>query len=100
MYNFLLSAASDFSAAVVPVARWVFIGLIFVCSLIIIGATLFQSSSEDNNATAISGGQQESYYSQNKGESKDGKLNRATIVSSIIIAVCTVLYFVSWLIFG
>ena len=60
--------------------------------------TLLQSSADENGATAVTG--QESYYSQNKGESRDGKLKRVTTICAIIIAVCTVLYFVSFLING
>ena len=31
-----------------------------------------------------------------KGESKDGKLKKATTICAIIIAACTVLYFISF----
>ena len=43
-------------------------------------------------------GAQESYYSQNKGSSRDGKLKIITIVCACVIAVCVMLYFVSFLI--
>lgn len=98
MYKFLLAASSDFSTTFFPIVRWVLIGLIFVCSIVLIATTLFQSSADENGATALTG--QESYYSQNKGESRDGKLKKATTICAIIIAVCTILYFVSWLING
>ena len=98
MNKFLLAASSDFVTTVFPIIRWVLIGLIFICALVLIITALFQSSADENGATAITG--QESYYSQNKGESRDGKLKKATTICAIIIAVCTILYFVSWLING
>ena len=98
MYKFLLAASNDFITTVFPIIRWILIGIIFVCSVIMIVATLFQSSADENGATALTG--QESYYSQNKGASKDGKLKKMTTICAIIIGVSTVLYFISWLING
>lgn len=96
--NFLLKASNDFITTVFPVLRTVLVVLIFINSVIIIISTLLQSSADENGATAITG--QESYYSQNKGESRDGKLKKCTTITSIIIAVCSVLYFLSWIING
>ena len=94
MLNLLL--ASDFITNVLPVARGVMIGIVLVCAIILIITTLLQSSADENGATAITG--QESYYSQNKGESRDGKLKKLTIILASIIAFCTILYFVTWII--
>lgn len=98
MNNILLEASNDFITTVFPILRFVLVGLIFVCAVVMIIATLLQSSADENGATAVTG--QESYYSQNKGESRDGKLKKATTICAIIIAVCTILYFVSFLING
>lgn len=95
MFNLLL-AKSDFSTNVLPVVRIVLIALIFICAVTLIITCLLQSSADENGATALTG--QESYYSQNKGESRDGKLKKATIISSIIIAVSVILYFITWII--
>ena len=98
MLNIILDAASDFSTTVFPIVRIVLVSLVLVCALIMIVTTLLQSSADENGATAITG--QESYYSQNKGESRDGKLKKATTICAIVIAVCAVLYFISFLING
>ena len=98
MFKFILAASNDFVTTVFPVLRYIFLALIFVCSVIMIVTTLMQSSADENGATAITG--QESYYSQNKGESRDGRLKKITTICAIVIAVCTVLYFVSLLING
>ena len=98
MKSFLLAASSDFFTTVFPILRYVFVGIIFLCAIVMIVTTLLQSSADENGATAVTG--QESYYSQNKGESRDGKLKKATTICAIVIAVCTLLYFISFLING
>ena len=98
MNKFLLEASSDFITTVFPILRFILVGIIFACAVVMIVTTLLQSSSDENGATAVTG--QESYYSQNKGESRDGKLKKATTISAIVIAVCTILYFISFLING
>lgn len=98
MNNFLLEASSDFITTVFPILRYIFVGIIFVAAIIMIITTLMQSSADENGATAVTG--QESYYSQNKGESRDGKLKKVTIICAITIAVATLLYFISLLING
>lgn len=91
-----LLLAVDFMTDVLPVVREVLIGIVLICAIGLIVSTLLQSSADENGATAVTG--QESYYSQNKGESRDGRLKKITIILSSIIAVCTVLYFVTWII--
>ena len=98
MCNILLKANSDFLTTFFPIFRGVLVGLIFVCAVVMIITTLLQSSADENGATAVTG--QESYYSQNKGESRDGKLKRITTICAIAVAVCTLLYFLSFLING
>ena len=98
MLNIMLAASNDFVTTVFPVLRYVFLVLIFISSVIMIITTLMQSSADENGATAVTG--QESYYSQNKGESRDGRLKKITTICAIVIAVCTILYFVSLLING
>lgn len=80
-----------------PTIRIVLFCLIVVCALILIATTLFQN--EEANGAEIITGQQESYYSKNKGGSRDSKLRLITIITSIIAVVCVILYFVSLLIY-
>lgn len=99
--NYFLTLAdniqADWITTVFPILRYVFIGIIFVCAIVMIVTVLLQSDANTSSSSAISG-VQESYYSQNKGESRDGKLKKTTIVMVSIIAVCIVLYFVTLLI--
>ena len=58
---------------------------------------IMQSNNADGSLDVMTGAQ-ESYYSQNKGSSRDGKLKIITIVMASIIFVCVVLYLVTLLI--
>lgn len=102
MYNLMLFAQGDllpdWVITMFNIVRPTLIGIIALCSVGLIITTLLQSNSNDNNSQALSGGSHESYYSQNRGETKDGKLKKATIILSSIVAVCTILYFVTLLI--
>lgn len=81
-----------------PVIRIVLFVLVVLCAIVLIITTLFQNN--DSNSADVVTGQQESYYSKNKGGSRDGKLKLITIIFSITAAVCVVLYFASLLIYS
>ncbi len=81
-----------------PIIRIVLFCLVVACAIILIVTTLFQN--EDSNSADVITGQQESYYSKNKGGSRDSKLRLITIITSIVAVVCVVLYFVSLLIYS
>ena len=69
------------------------------CAIVMMITILMQSNSSDGSLDVMTGSQ-ESYYSQNKGSSRDGKLKIITIVMASIIFVCIVLYLVTMLING
>ncbi len=81
-----------------PIIRIVLFCLVVACAIILIVTTLFQN--EDSNDADVITGQQESYYSKNKGGSKDATLKLITIITSIVAVVCVILYFVSLLIYA
>lgn len=77
-----------------PIIRYVLFGIIVVCAITMIVTILLQSN-ESNDEGNIITGSQESYYSKNKGSTKDGKLKIVTIVMASIIAFCAILYFIT-----
>ena len=93
--SFLL--VSDFVFNLVLYGRYVVLGLIFLCALLVIFSVLFQN--QTSGADSIMGGYaQESYYSKHRGTTMEEKLSKMTMWCSIIIAVCVVLYYLSFLI--
>ncbi|MBQ8444220.1 MAG: preprotein translocase subunit SecG [Clostridia bacterium] len=96
----LLAIASDFSTTVLPVIRYVLFGVIIASAIVLIITTLLQANSSDNSLDAFTGAKQESYYSQNKGASRDAILKRITIAMAIVIAVCILAFFITELVAG
>ncbi len=92
--NFTSLLASDFTTSVLPILRYVLFFLIVASAIIIIITTLLQANNS-SGGDPITGGIQESYYAKNKGGTRDGKLKIVTIVFAAIIAVCTIVYFVT-----
>lgn len=88
----------DWVITTLSIVRPTLIAIIALCAIGLITTTLLQSNSNDNNSQALTGGIHESYYSQNRGETRDGKLKKATIIFASIIAVCAILYFVTLII--
>lgn len=85
---------SDFWTSFLPPFRWVLFAIIILCSITLIVTILLQSNDSNNGIDAVMG-KQESYYSQNKGSSRDGKLKLVTIIMSSIVLVCTIIYFIT-----
>lgn len=91
---------NDFWTTTLPILRYVLFGIVIACAIVMIITTLMQSNENNNGLDAFSGTTQESYYSQNKGASRDAILKRITISMAVIIFVCVILFFVSELIAG
>lgn len=101
MKSIILDAiASDFATNVLPVIRYVLFGIIIACAAVIITTTLLQANDSNSGMDALTGVKQESYYSQNKGASRDAILKRITIAMAIVIAVCILAFFITELIAG
>ena len=91
---------NDFITSVFPIIRYIMFFIIIACSIIMIVAILMQKESDSGMDALTGGGKQESYYSQNKGSTREGKLKKLTTIMAIIIAVSVIIYFVTELING
>ena len=85
---------SDWITKVFPVLRYVLFGIIVACAITMIITILLQSNDSTDDGNVITG-TQESYYSQNKGSTRNGKLKIVTIVMASIIAFCALAYFIT-----
>lgn len=91
------SIQADWIVKSFPIIRIALVGIMFVAAIVLIVMVLMQSSSSQGGTNAISG-IQESYYNDNKGGTREGRIKKTTIIMGCLIAVCIVLYFVSLLI--
>ena len=97
-FNLLATTYPDWVVNSFPIIRIVLVAITAICAICLIVTTLLQSNDNQDGTSALSGASQESYYAQNKGESKNVKLSRATIILASIMVLCMILYFVTLLI--
>ena len=93
----LAKIESDFATNVLPVIRYVLFAITIACAIVMIITTLMQSNESNGAMDALTGVKQESYYSQNKGASRDAILKRITIAMAVIILVCVIVFFLTGL---
>jgi len=82
-----------------PIIRIVFIVLIAVLSLAIVISIFLQPAAADG-AGALTGQSSDTYYSKNKERDFEGLMKRITVGLCIAVAVISILFFVSMLIFN
>lgn len=76
-----------------PIIRIVFIVLLAVLAITMIVLVLAQEG--NNSGTNALSGVRESFYSQNKNSSKEGRLKRLMTIAGIAFVVITILYFIT-----
>lgn len=82
-----------------PIIRYVLMFILAIASVVLIVVVLIQQDSGGGGTNVITGAQ-ESYYSQNKGRTKEGILKKVTIAMASIIAISIILFFVTTLIYA
>ena len=93
--NMLLEVQNDFITTVFPIVRYVLFFLIIASAIVIIVSIMMQKESDSGMGALTGDTKQESYYSQNKGSTREGKLKKLTIVMSIVIACSVLIYFIT-----
>ncbi|MBQ7352250.1 MAG: preprotein translocase subunit SecG [Clostridia bacterium] len=91
-FNFLCDV-SGATAEALTTLRSIVLILMAIAAIVIIVAVLVQPSNPDGGKNVITG-TNDSYYAQNKGSTKEGRLKKVIIISSIIILVLTIAFFV------
>ncbi|MBR7091046.1 MAG: preprotein translocase subunit SecG [Clostridia bacterium] len=84
----------DWVTSFLPVFQYICLALIGVGAIAMILLVLFQESNSSGGLNAVSGAT-ETYFAQNKGKNKEGRLRKATIILAIVMVVLTLLYFIS-----
>lgn len=92
MFNQLLVARWITSSF--PVFRTILLVCLTIIALILIMLVFMQIGNGSNTNNVITGNA-DSYYSQNKGSSREGRITRWIYICIGVIAVLCVLYFIS-----
>lgn len=80
-------------ATLLTTLRSIVLILTAIAAIVIIAAVLFQPSNPDGGRNVITG-TNDSYYAQNKGSTKEGRLKRLIIICSVVILVLTIAFYV------
>ncbi len=94
--SFLLDVAKpmpDWISNSFPIIQTILIILVAIVAIIVLVAILFTTPNTSGGSNAVTG-VNESYFMQNKGTSKEGKLKRIIITGAVLVLVFTILYFV------
>ena len=91
-FNFLCDVSGGV-ATFLTTLRSIVLILSAIASIVIIVAVLCQPSNPDGGRNVITG-TNDSYYAQNKGSTKEGRLKKMIIICSAIILVLTIACYV------
>ena len=87
------TAVPNWVANSFPIIKFILLLLILISAVALIVVVLMQSTDGDNTTNAVTG-IKDTYYSQNKGMNREGRLKKATIILSTVIAVAVVVFFI------
>ena len=91
-FRFLCDVSSE-TAALLTTLRSIVLILMGIAAIVITVAVLLQPSNPDGGRNVITG-TNDSYYAQNKGNTKEGRLKKLIIISAVVIFVLTIAFFV------
>lgn len=88
-----LCDVSGATATLLTTIRSIVLILTAIAAIVIIVAVLIQPSNPDGGRNVITG-TNDSYYAQNKGNTKEGRLKKLIIICSIAILVLTIAFYI------
>ena len=91
-FKFLCDVSAEMATALTTI-RSILLILTGICAIAMIVAVLIQPSNPDGGRNVITG-TNDSYYAQNKGDTKEGRLKKVIIICSVVILVLTVAFYV------
>ena len=91
-FRYLCDVTAE-TASLLTTFRSIVLILMAIASIVIIVAVLIQPSNPDGGRNVITG-TNDSYYAQNRGATKEGRLKRLIIISAVVVLVLTIAFFV------
>lgn len=98
MNNNTLLVASWVSK-VIPVVRYIILVLLAIVAVATI-VLVFMQIGQGGNSTNVVTGNADSYYSQNKGGSREGRITRLIYVCVGVLVLLSILFFVTFKIYN
>ncbi len=94
MLDFLLATTlPDWVTTAMPIIQIIFIVILAILAIVMIVLVLAQEGT--SGGTNVLSGATESFYAQNKGSSREGRLKKIMMFAGIAFVVIVILYFLS-----
>ncbi len=93
LFGMLGAGLPEWVTTLVPILKIIFVSYIGLSAIAMIVLILMQPSNSQGGITGITG-TTETYYSHNKGATKEGRMKKATTYLAISMLVVVVLFFV------
>ena len=91
--SYILGTVPQWISKSFPVLQSICLVILALLALALIVLVFMQITGDGDNGNVITGNQ-DSYYAQNKGDTKEGRLKKIIIICSVIILVLTVAFYV------
>ncbi len=98
MNNYTLLVAG-WVTKVVPIIRYIILVLMAIIAVATI-ALVFMQIGQGGNSTNVVTGNADSYYSQNKGGSREGRITRLIYICVGLLVLLSILFFVTFNIYN
>ena len=102
-YKFLLetsnSPVAPWVSTTMPILRIIFMAICAVCAIALIIIVMSMESNPEGGTNVMTGAS-DTFYSQNKSSTKEGRLKKIMVIVSIIFAVCALLFCVTYGFYG
>lgn len=83
----------DWASTLLPILKIVFVVYIALAAIAITVLILLQPSNSQGGITGITG-TTETYYSHNKGATKEGRMKKATTWLAVSVVIAVILFFI------
>lgn len=98
MKNLILATLPDWVTTLLPILRSIFVVLLLIGAVSVIVICMMMESNPEGGSNVVTGNY-DSFFAKNKASTREGRMKRILIGVSIVMVVCSVLYFVTLLIY-
>lgn len=95
MKNLILASETlpEWATTLLPILRSVFVILLLVGAVSIIIICMMMESNPEGGSNVVTGNY-DSFFAKNKASTREGRMKRILIAVSIVMVVCSILFFV------
>lgn len=98
MFSFLAEVPT-WVANSFPIIKFILLIITLICALALVVVVMMQDTEGGETTNSITG-IKDTYYSQNSGANRAGRLKKLTVVLSVVIAISVVAFFILSRIYG